>query len=57
MLLSFFSLCEQELLKGLICAVILLVKDGTLESAWAAPTEALKTSVPAFLYLGQNNLQ
>lgn len=47
----------QEFLKGLACAAILLATEGTVESAWAQPSEALKTAVPAFLYLGQNNLQ
>jgi hypothetical protein len=47
----------QEALKGVICVAILLATEGSLASAWAVPSEALKTSVPAFLYLGQNNLQ
>lgn len=47
----------QEALKGIICMAILMSTEGTLASAWAVPSEALKTSVPAFLYLGQNNLQ
>ena len=47
----------QEALKGIMCMAILMSTEGTLASAWAVPSEALKTSVPAFLYLGQNNLQ
>lgn len=47
----------QETLKGLACVIILMMTEGTLGSAWAQPVEALKTSVPAILYLGQNNLQ
>lgn len=47
----------QELLKGMACVFILLNTEGTLSSAWAQPVEALKTAVPALLYLGQNNLQ
>lgn len=47
----------QESFKGLACILILLATDGTLKSAWAQPCEALKTAVPALLYLGQNNLQ
>ena len=37
--------------------LLLLKGEGTLSSAWAKPGEALKTSVPALLYLVQNNLQ
>lgn len=44
----------QELLKGLAC--VLLLK-GNISSAWEKPREALKTAVPALLYLVQNNLQ
>jgi len=47
----------QEFLKGMACVFILLNTEGTLSSAWAQPVEALKTAVPALLYLGQNNLQ
>lgn len=47
----------QEALKGLACVLILMSTEGTVKSAWAQPTEALKTAVPALLYLGQNNLQ
>ena len=47
----------QEALKGLACVVILMVTEGTVSSAWANKLEALKTAVPALLYLGQNNLQ
>jgi len=36
---------------------LLLRSEGTVRSAWAQPSEALKTAVPALLYLGQNNLQ
>ena len=39
------------------CILLLLKGEGTLSSAWAKPGEALKTSVPALLYLVQNNLQ
>jgi UDP-sugar transporter A1/2/3 len=47
----------QELIKGIACILLLLKDAGTLSSAWAKPGEALKTSVPALLYLVQNNLQ
>ena len=47
----------QEALKGLACVVILMVTEGTVSSAWDNKLEALKTAVPALLYLGQNNLQ
>jgi solute carrier family 35 (UDP-sugar transporter), member A1/2/3 len=47
----------QEVIKGLTCVFILMYTEGTIGSAWAQPVEALKTSVPALLYLGQNNLQ
>jgi UDP-sugar transporter A1/2/3 len=47
----------QELIKGIACILLLLKDEGTLSSAWAKPGEALKTSVPALLYLVQNNLQ
>lgn len=47
----------QELLKGLTCVVLLFATEGGLNSAWAKPQEALKTAVPALLYLLQNNLQ
>jgi len=47
----------QETLKGLACVLILFSSEGTVKSAWAQPAEALKTAVPALLYLGQNNLQ
>lgn len=47
----------QEALKGLACMLILLGTEGTLQSTWAVPIEALKTSVPALVYLVQNNLQ
>ena len=47
----------QEVIKGLTCILLLLKGEGTLSSAWAKPGEALKTSVPALLYLVQNNLQ
>jgi len=47
----------QELFKGVACVLLLLRGEGTLRSAWEKPGEALKTSVPALLYLVQNNLQ
>lgn len=47
----------QETMKGLACVVLLLKDHGTIASAWEKPGEALKTSVPALLYLVQNNLQ
>uniref|UniRef100_A0A7S3JWJ2 Uncharacterized protein n=1 Tax=Aureoumbra lagunensis TaxID=44058 RepID=A0A7S3JWJ2_9STRA len=47
----------QECLKGLACIPLLLREYGTVSSAWEKPREALKTSVPALLYLVQNNLQ
>lgn len=47
----------QECLKGLACILLLLREQGTIKSAFEKPGEALKTSVPALLYLVQNNLQ
>jgi UDP-sugar transporter A1/2/3 len=47
----------QEGLKGMACVLILLFTEGSLRSTWDKPVEALKTAVPALLYLGQNNLQ
>jgi UDP-sugar transporter A1/2/3 len=47
----------QEAMKGLVCVLLLLQSEGTVKSVWAQPAEALKTAVPALLYLGQNNLQ
>ncbi|KAJ1449613.1 nucleotide-sugar transporter-domain-containing protein [Pelagophyceae sp. CCMP2097] len=47
----------QEMVKGLCCILLLLIDHGTISSAWDVPSEALKTSVPALLYLVQNNLQ
>ncbi|KAJ9451974.1 UDP-galactose transporter [Diplonema papillatum] len=47
----------QEVFKLLACVVILLVTEGTVNSAWNKPQEALKTAVPALLYLFQNNTQ
>lgn len=47
----------QEAMKGLVCVLLLLQSEGSVKSAWAQPSEALKTAVPALLYLGQNNLQ
>lgn len=47
----------QEVVKFVACVCILLFKEGTLASAIDRPTEALQTSVPAVLYLIQNNLQ
>jgi len=47
----------QEVFKGLTCVVLLIKADGNLNSVIAIPSEALKTAVPALLYLAQNNLQ
>eukprot|EP01059_Diplonema_ambulator_P037170 TRINITY_DN9680_c0_g2_i1.p1 TRINITY_DN9680_c0_g2~~TRINITY_DN9680_c0_g2_i1.p1 ORF type:complete len:374 (+),score=113.17 TRINITY_DN9680_c0_g2_i1:52-1122(+) len=47
----------QEVFKGLACIIILLATEGSLSSAWNKPVEALKTSIPALLYLFQNNVQ
>eukprot|EP01061_Rhynchopus_euleeides_P044559 TRINITY_DN782_c0_g1_i1.p1 TRINITY_DN782_c0_g1~~TRINITY_DN782_c0_g1_i1.p1 ORF type:complete len:369 (+),score=109.30 TRINITY_DN782_c0_g1_i1:110-1216(+) len=47
----------QEVFKLLACIVILMMTEGTVSSAWNKPVEALKTSVPALLYLFQNNVQ
>lgn len=47
----------QECFKGLACVGLLVREHGTISSAWEKPREALKTSVPALLYLVQNNLQ
>jgi UDP-sugar transporter A1/2/3 len=51
------AVISQEFLKGLACVLILLFTEGTIGSVYAKPVEALKTAVPALLYLGQNNLQ
>eukprot|EP01060_Flectonema_neradi_P019137 TRINITY_DN2614_c0_g4_i2.p1 TRINITY_DN2614_c0_g4~~TRINITY_DN2614_c0_g4_i2.p1 ORF type:complete len:382 (+),score=65.82 TRINITY_DN2614_c0_g4_i2:55-1146(+) len=47
----------QELIKGITCIAILLWSEGTISTAWEKRNEALKTSVPAILYLVQNNFQ
>jgi UDP-sugar transporter A1/2/3 len=47
----------QEMLKAAACMVLMLRQDGTLAAAWENRMECLKTSVPAVLYLAQNNLQ
>ena len=47
----------QELLKGLLCVLLLFKDEGGIQSAYAVPHEALKTAIPALLYLFQNNLQ
>lgn len=46
----------QEVMKALAC-VVLCGFEGTLFSVFSNRSEALKTSVPALLYLVQNNLQ
>lgn len=51
------AVITQECMKGLLCVLLLLKDHGTVSSAWEKPAEALKTSVPALLYLVQNNLQ
>jgi len=47
----------QELIKGITCVGILVYTEGGCKSAYAVPAEALKTGIPALLYLAQNNLQ
>jgi len=47
----------QEAVKAVACSALLFKDHGTVSSAWEKPGEALKTSVPALLYLVQNNLQ
>eukprot|EP01065_Artemidia_motanka_P043859 TRINITY_DN6157_c0_g1_i1.p2 TRINITY_DN6157_c0_g1~~TRINITY_DN6157_c0_g1_i1.p2 ORF type:complete len:384 (+),score=119.11 TRINITY_DN6157_c0_g1_i1:196-1347(+) len=47
----------QEVFKCLACIVLMLRQDGSIAGAWEKPVEALKTAVPALLYLCQNNLQ
>lgn len=51
------AVITQEAVKGIACMLILLGTEGSINSAWAQPIEALKTAIPALLYLGQNNLQ
>jgi len=51
------AVAMQELLKGCLCIAILLFTEGSVGSAYAVPSEALKTAIPALLYLCQNNLQ
>lgn len=46
----------QEVIKAVAC-VLLLLKDGSLASAFVDKTEAMKTAIPAICYLIQNNLQ
>jgi len=46
----------QELVKAVSC-VALLLAEGNLHSAFADKTEFAKTTIPAVLYLIQNNLQ
>jgi len=46
----------QEVIKALAC-VVLMLKDGSLQTAFADRTEAMKTAIPAICYLIQNNLQ
>jgi len=45
------------MLKGILCIGLLFKYEGGIESAYAVPEEALKTAIPALLYLFQNNLQ
>lgn len=47
----------QETLKACTCSAILMYKQRTLRTAFENPGEWMKTSVPALLYLVQNNLQ
>jgi len=49
----------QELIKGTICALVLLRGGGpqALRAALRPSPEALKVAVPALLFLAQNNLQ
>ena len=51
------AVLTQEAMKGFVCILLLFKDHGTVSSAWEKPAEALKTSVPALLYLVQNNLQ
>jgi len=46
----------QEVIKAAACTVLLAL-DGTLRKAFADRREALRTAVPAMLYLLQNNMQ
>merc|ERR1719408_1138998 len=46
----------QEVIKALAC-IVLLLKDGSLSSAFADRMEAFKTAIPAICYLIRNNLQ
>lgn len=50
------AVLAQEAIKTLVC-IVLLLKDGTLNSVFSNKTEVLKTAIPALLYLLQNNLQ
>jgi UDP-galactose transporter len=47
----------QEVLKGIAAIGVLMQTEGSVASVWELPREALKVSVPAILYLLQNNLQ
>jgi len=47
----------QELLKGVTSVVLILANGGSLSSIVESREELMRASVPAFLYLLQNNLQ
>jgi len=47
----------QELLKALTSVILILIQHGTLATSFQDKGELLKSGVPAFLYLVQNNLQ
>jgi UDP-galactose transporter len=46
-----------EVLKGTLSAILVLRDHGTLAGVWVNTWEAVKSGVPAMLYLVQNNLQ
>eukprot|EP01063_Lacrimia_lanifica_P032631 TRINITY_DN560_c0_g1_i1.p1 TRINITY_DN560_c0_g1~~TRINITY_DN560_c0_g1_i1.p1 ORF type:complete len:360 (+),score=111.41 TRINITY_DN560_c0_g1_i1:64-1143(+) len=47
----------QEVFKLVACVFLLLYTGEPISNAWNRPNEALKTGVPAILYLFQNNVQ
>ena len=53
--LAVTAVLNAELLKFIICTAMAL-KEGNLEDVYTKPMELVKTSVPALLYFGQNNV-
>eukprot|EP00747_Dinoflagellata_sp_TGD_P172764 gnl/TRDRNA2_/TRDRNA2_209951_c0_seq1.p1 gnl/TRDRNA2_/TRDRNA2_209951_c0~~gnl/TRDRNA2_/TRDRNA2_209951_c0_seq1.p1 ORF type:complete len:336 (+),score=37.14 gnl/TRDRNA2_/TRDRNA2_209951_c0_seq1:82-1089(+) len=47
----------QEVLKGAVCIILVLSGSGSFQDVVRSPSELARASVPAILYLVQNNLQ